>query len=882
MRLEKLDIKGFGKFNNLIVKFDKGLNMVFGANEAGKSTILWFIKGMLYSLKGGRTFKDGSIPPQKRYKPWYGSDYRGSMTYTLDNGSYFIIERNFNDNTVRIYDSSFNDISSSFDQSRDKGPLFALKHLGINESCFDKTVFIGQLDTRINAAESRELLDKLTNISQTGFEDVSLDRAREALKEALINYAGTDKTTTRPLNTVSLKLDELKDKRNSLIERRESLFTVEEKVKGLNHLKKSLEEKKSAMTFAKEVLNHRKKIEDYKKQRKELVGILKEVSGYEKERDILSERIDEYNKTEEQYKCYFKYNDENNEDISLQYGRYIDLLRDTQKISERLLELKGEVGEIEVYLGEFKAFNSLKDNIEEIVLELDSSIDALELEKEKSNTGELDEAVKAAAFKDRLVKSGVISFILVGALLAAAGIFIPFAGVGIYAAGIPFILSIVLIFIGSSYSKQLKSLLNRKNETDLFIKNINDEIKLRRERLTGIFNASGVKNIGEFLKKKTLYDTKVIEFTRLNDNIINLERNMELNANLSSTLKASITEKLAECKIITSHTEEIKEEYIEKYKDGLDRYRKALNNSKQDHEKLMDLNKYLESLYVRASSVCQQELKSRDDIMRVLSKIKNNIDSLYESIEINTYRIKAVHNSNGYDVSSLNELSEKIVDDNILAAEKYVEESMFKIQSEINEIAVEIGKNEAIIENSGSIYEELEKVDEEIEELEEKRIHLEDTAVCLKTALNVLDESSSDIKKDFVPLLNKKMSNIVAGVTKERYKDIRADNGFMLRTPDPNTGDIVSASFLSGGTIDQIYLALRIALAQVIESQGEKLPFFMDEIFAQYDDERVLETFKLLGEMSNERQIIIFTCKEREVEAAKSIFSDRLNIIKLG
>ena len=87
MNIDKLDIIAFGKFNNLILELSDGLNVIYGANEAGKTTIQWFIRGMLYSLKGGRAGKSGDLPPLKRFKPWRGNDYMGSIAYRLDDGS---------------------------------------------------------------------------------------------------------------------------------------------------------------------------------------------------------------------------------------------------------------------------------------------------------------------------------------------------------------------------------------------------------------------------------------------------------------------------------------------------------------------------------------------------------------------------------------------------------------------------------------------------------------------------------------------------------------------------------------------------------------------------------------------------------------------------
>ena len=188
MWIQKLNIASFGKFHNLVLRLSKGPNVIFGENEAGKSTVQWFIKGMLYSLKGGRKDKDGNKPPLVRFKPWENEYYRGSITYSLDNGSSFTVERDFNANITKVYDSFYNEIGATFDQDKGKGPLFALKHMGVNESCFERTALIGQMNVRLDAEGRKELAGRLSNICESGFEDISYKKAKEVLKEALISY----------------------------------------------------------------------------------------------------------------------------------------------------------------------------------------------------------------------------------------------------------------------------------------------------------------------------------------------------------------------------------------------------------------------------------------------------------------------------------------------------------------------------------------------------------------------------------------------------------------------------------------------------------------------------------------------------------------------
>lgn len=880
MKIEKLDIKGFGKFNNLIIGLGKGLNIVYGENEAGKTTIQWFIRGMLYSLKGGRSGKDGAVPPLKRYKPWNGNDYRGTISYRLDDGSLFTVERDFNDNTVKVYDSFYNDITGTFDQSRDKGPLFAIKHLGINESCFEKTVFIGQMDTRVDTQGSSELIDKLSNISETGSEDISLNRAREVLKNAQISYVGTDKTTTRPLDVVNSKLDELNNKKKSLIIEREALFGVGERINQLNNLKKCQEERREALTYAKQALDIRRNIEDLKKQRKDLASIFGEIKKFEEESNILRERIDEYNKVEQQHEAYSDYTVEDSEVISVLYSKLEDTNRENGKLYEKLKALKEEVEVIEASLEEFKAFNTFEDDVEEKLQIFLDSIDRLELDKKEINTGLLDESIKTASSQDRLMKTGVMYSGFAAVISGVLALFTPFRVGGIVAACVFTLLSVAIIYMRTNIKDRLKEWEGRKDKLLLTIQNIDKELFSKKEGLKLIFEAAGVKGMGEFVKKKAMYESLVQQFTRLNISVDGLEDEIGKSEQDMWEVKTSIIKRLREYNIIALEENEIKSQHIEKFKYGLNRYRKALSDIEQAKEKLKDRSEYLESLYDRASSLYMHEFYEKDDITKAFGDINRKVERLYESIEVCSYRIKAIYSTDD-STDEYDELIEKMVDADFLNAQIYIEDSLHKITDDINETMLNISKSQALIDNATSNEDELQRVEREILELEEEKVRLQDIGFSLKTALSTLEEASLEIKRDFAPALNQKLSSMISAITDERYKEIRADDSLVLRTLEPDTGHIAAATLLSGGTVDQMYLALRISLAEVVENGGEILPLIMDEIFAHYDDKRVSNTLRMLQRLSESRQIILFTCKEREAQGAREVFDDDLNIIRL-
>ena len=82
-------------------------------------------------------------------------------------------------------------------------------------------------------------------------------------------------------------------------------------------------------------------------------------------------------------------------------------------------------------------------------------------------------------------------------------------------------------------------------------------------------------------------------------------------------------------------------------------------------------------------------------------------------------------------------------------------------------------------------------------------------------------------------------------------------------------GNYISASRLSIGTIDQLYLSLRFAMLE--EICEERIPIILDEAFAYYDDERLENVLKFLTENFKENQIILFTCTHREENMLKTL-----------
>ena len=101
----------------------------------------------------------------------------------------------------------------------------------------------------------------------------------------------------------------------------------------------------------------------------------------------------------------------------------------------------------------------------------------------------------------------------------------------------------------------------------------------------------------------------------------------------------------------------------------------------------------------------------------------------------------------------------------------------------------------------------------------------------LDLAHDTLSELSKRLRREFAPALNKRVGEILGKITSGKYSDIRISPDLEMSVVHPETGSQREASLLSGGTVDQCYFALRVAIAEAITKKDE-LPFF-DDSFVQ-------------------------------------------------
>lgn len=157
----------------------------------------------------------------------------------------------------------------------------------------------------------------------------------------------------------------------------------------------------------------------------------------------------------------------------------------------------------------------------------------------------------------------------------------------------------------------------------------------------------------------------------------------------------------------------------------------------------------------------------------------------------------------------------------------------------------------------------LSEITEKIEKLQEEKEELLNYNKAFDIAKELLIKSYDELKDNIGPMFNDRLSYIASKITENKYNDISINRRNEIKVRN-ESGELVDLELLSTGTIEQINLALRIAMLETVSK--EKLPLILDEAFAFYDDKRLENVLYFLLEEYKERQVIIFTCSQREID----------------
>ena len=245
--------------------------------------------------------------------------------------------------------------------------------------------------------------------------------------------------------------------------------------------------------------------------------------------------------------------------------------------------------------------------------------------------------------------------------------------------------------------------------------------------------------------------------------------------------------------------------------------------------------------------------KNNSELEKEINKLKNNFN-----LKINLEKEKI---KNKY----LNKIEKNKLEEN-MTLEK-INLQIENIQNEINHEKIELHTLEIDKQNVEPKLDNLAKIEERLVNHKEEMSTLKNLEQSMNLAKEVLNLAYEKMRTSVTPKFTQNLSETIAHITNGKYTNVVFHNEEGLIVELEN-GNYESVSKLSVGTIDQLYLSLRLSMVE--ELSEEKMPIILDEAFAYYDTQRLKNILNYLANKYRDRQIILFTCTQREKEILKA------------
>ena len=894
MKIKSINIRAFAGIKEKKIDFTDGFNLIYGKNEKGKSTIENFIKIWLYGIDHSR----GKLNDRKKYSPLSGEKISGELILEHE-GKGYIIKRSFGitkkEDICEILDEITGE-NVEWNNKNEPGKYL----LNLNFSTFMKTLFISQLGITVSKDKEEEIMEKITNIYNTGDENTSVKKIIESLEKRKKQLIGIRKGGE--LDLLKEDIDSLKtelwqayklgeeniDNEEHLIKKKELRLYTKEQIQKLDLYKKYIKKIKLQEDYE-EISNYLRKGEELKREQDSIVEELKKGEDY-----ITIELLDEINGMCAKYLSLF--------DVKQEKLRKLHILEEELKgegksirehsifssmgnnVREKIYTLKAEQKNLEEKLNDMI---NIQNAISRLKMDINKKAEAIEnlefLNEQRYVIEELinsyKEALKELKYKlenqsydKKKINSKnlwrKIKFIYVISIISILGFLY-----GVIKQVTPVLIIcipsfILLIKLYLKYSLEIKNneFINKNKEA---VENIKVKISEYEEKLDYYMNKTKSKDYEEFISKLTQYD----KFKIYKENAILTLKNKEEEINKYDIAKlkskfnrnkgviASLFSVLS-CSSLDEVLKKLEDYEMGKEKIIINEY--ELNGIKQEleniNEQLIDKEEeirkktYLLNLEDVEIVDMYIKLKEYKEKINKMNEIRNAMQSVEE-----TFRI-LVKDRN---IDEIKEEMKQIVNYDINYSYQSDEEIDDEIRNQSNEllkVEKEIKDLEHLIEKRYFGKREIQDIEEDILIKNEKIMKLEKEFRGLELASDVLQEAFRDVKKNVGPDLNEKVVSKFNALTNGNYEEVKISEEYRLKVR--SEGMLLDADLLSNGAKDQLYLALRLSFINML-FKNKEVPIFLDDAFIQYDDERRELALKLLIKEAFE-QVIFLTCQKVE------------------
>lgn len=909
MQLNHIDLLGFRQLVNRSFDFKPGLNLVYGPNEAGKSTLMEAVAIMLYGF-----FDSGRISSKERdalnqNKPWsYTGAFGGTLKYTLDNGEVFQIQRTFSPeiSTTLMRLSDKRNLTDRFRYESDGRIYFAEEHLGVSKPVFENVCVVRQSELALLEQSATPIAETIMRLSSSMAADgFTVNEALALLETTFKQKVGTPRAHSKPLALTRKRVEQLKK-------------AVDE-AKATR--KRSWEVLTSVNTGEADVSRLEKQSFDYqilllKSRLYSITETLERIS-------MLQREVHEAKQKAADLQSWSDFRHDIYERLLNLDARRISFETDSghQNLSEKLDALKKEQQNLASQIENSRNISvelvhkvgTKKNEIEKAAQAVEVAqrqVERLQAEIDKAHSTEeklRDEVRYVKMGHSSLAKLQhqyeVVQNDLAKSVSDLEGYTAEWKRANIEESAF---LALKDTPLDAPRKKGCKP-LTRKTKTE---NSVPSEIAIYNDLLpiyTRWKNAQASVKSAE--QSKVDIEARVRHELYLGDIPIEVKIFEQASTKIDEYLKNVTASEVA-----ISNLEEAKTA-LQEAKELLKSLKEQLNNIlpegiqpdqdiEGEHQRIQRLKQRLSDVETQIKEVGDEDAKRRHK-NEEYEQVLDNLHELYKEARINeamSLEEKLVH----YKSEREKYLAWQNADREVHTAEQRLKEFPFqsdKLAKQSADLEQQlqtlVDKNPDAdtlnpVETADHYQNELEKLQQQIQDMKQNQIMLTNEASrasenmidlaslleeyaeanaelnrlewfgeALQTAQNELAKASTTFQQQFTPRLQVYLNSGLSHATGERYTENLIDpETLIVRLLAPETQRWIHVDQLSTGTRDLVYLLLRFSIARLMSQSGEPLPMLLDDPFVHCDRNRKANILTYLINQSSDMQFILFTQDE--------------------
>jgi uncharacterized protein YhaN len=896
MQLREIHIDGFGIFcNTRLIGLKPGLNIIYGKNEFGKTTLLEFIRRILF---GFPTKKDKI----NLYNPVNGGSMGGSLKVELQNGEGLVISR-----TPGTHGG---DVRISTPQEVLQGQDVLTHVLGNASKDIYRNIYAFTLDELhdFNSLTGDEVKNRIYGAG-LGLGSLSLKNIEKELENLctqifrprgscrLSDLLEKIKANEQIIFSIQKNLTLYDELQNQYIKMGDTKTVVQNSLQHLESEKRILESQIHLYEDSVQYMESKAKLESLEDLSQFPEGGLNNFKSLQQEKESLARRIDEEQRALATLNSSLE-ELEINHDL-LKYEESIHRLQQSTHSIHSALQDSGKIQiereDLEMQITEeIKSIDRNWD--EEILLEFDLT------EADKDEIDQFAEDFEILRKEQDLFLDRLESHRRLKAEEQSKGWNIPewlrqfhygFTGAGVigvivagYIANIPLLIAAILMVGGGIFL--FKKILAEKNsfaKEDMTEKNLAHQHEKKKTDLDGKFDEwrewlkqrkldpgiapNTTKNIGKTTRQ---IKSMIAQRGRLDEIIEKMQNTMKEALDCITSL-ATLVDNVSLKNEIPNNIEILCLAF-ENSKANRERRNLIENQHKEQNGKISGLEDHLKN---KANEI-EKFVRSVGAIDTEGFYRKQSAFETYKALKKTVEQKRGIIHSNVGLGQHFDQFLEGI-------QSTPLEEIKQKLGKRIAEYSELQETREQLLQDIGETRNELEKLSSnndlvdrqnELESHKQELKMVAETWASYRSALVLIDEAKKRYEKNRQPGVIRAAENLFAKITNGTYshiiKPIDSEDILVEDAQHKRKG----VQEMSRGTLEQLYLSMRFGLIDEYESRSEPLPAVLDDVFVNFDDERDERLIEVLNQFGQQRQVIVLTCHQRSLEAYKKIGANQI------